>query len=91
MENKEKHNNVFLCECINVNYHLKYTEALYISMFSQKLCEYKETACNGGFYGKLFHFYCDCFFHPLYSSSHINQICKLIVNPVFNACGRAGF
>lgn len=36
MENKEKHNNVFLCECINVNYHLKYTEALYISMFSQK-------------------------------------------------------
>lgn len=39
MENKEKHNNVSLCECINVNYHLKYTEALYIntlSMFSQK-------------------------------------------------------
>lgn len=39
MENKEKHNNVSLCECINVSYHLKYTEALYIntlSMFSQK-------------------------------------------------------
>lgn len=39
MENKEKHNNVSLCECIHVNYHLKYTEALYIntlSMFSQK-------------------------------------------------------